>query len=140
MPTLPEAKPYTIPATPNPIPVYLLNSFLAEGKGLVRFAQGKAPLPLATPISARQAPCSVDPLRGFSSLRLGSTTILYTRNSILSYVKFSWRRGRDSNPRNLAVHLISNQTQSTTLPPLLTRTVEEAITAEAGKRKLPWWS
>ena len=33
MPTLPEAKPYTIPATPNPIPVYLLNSFLAEGKG-----------------------------------------------------------------------------------------------------------
>ena len=56
------------------------------------------------------------------------------------YVKLSWRRGRDSNPRNLAVHLISNQTQSTTLPPLLTRTVEEAITAEAGKRKLPWWS
>ncbi len=49
----------------------------------------------------------------------------------------SWRRGRDSNPRNLAVHLISNQTQSTTLPPLLTRTVEEAITAKAGKRKLP---
>jgi len=24
------------------------------------------------------------------------------------YVKVTWRRGRDSNPRNLAVHLISN--------------------------------
>jgi len=46
-----------------------LQSFLAEGKGLVRFAQGIAPLPSATPISARQTPCSVDPLRGFSSLR-----------------------------------------------------------------------
>jgi hypothetical protein len=38
-----------------------LLKILAEGKGLVRFAQGIAPLPLATPISARQTPCSVDP-------------------------------------------------------------------------------
>src|SRR5574343_1790006 len=29
-----------------------------------------------------------------------------------------WRRGRDSNPRYLAVRLISNQVHSTTLPPL----------------------
>ena len=49
----------------------------------------------------------------------------------------SWRRGRDSNPRNLAVHLISNQTQSTTLPPLLTRTIEEVRGSPAGKRKVP---
>ena len=47
--------------------------------------------------------------------------------------KVTWRRGRDSNPRNLAVHLISNQTQSTTLPPLLTRTVEEVPGWRAGK-------
>jgi hypothetical protein len=51
--------------------------------------------------------------------------------------KISWRRGRDSNPRNLAVHLISNQTQSTTLPPLLTRTIEEVRGSPAGKRKVP---
>jgi len=43
------------------------------------------------------------------------TSILHVNPYLLGfYVKFSWRRGRDSNPRNLAVHLISNQTQSTT--------------------------
>ena len=31
----------------------------------------------------------------------------------------AWRRGRDSNPRYLAAHLISSQAHSTTLPPLL---------------------
>ena len=36
-----------------------------------------------------------------------------------------WRRGWDSNPRNLAVRLISSQVQSTTLPPLLR--VSEAL-------------
>jgi hypothetical protein len=51
----------------------------------------------------------------------------------LGLMKVTWRRGRDSNPRNLAVHLISNQTQSTTLPPLLTRTVEEVPGWRAGK-------
>ena len=34
------------------------------------------------------------------------------------YLLASWRRGRDSNPRNLAVRLISSQVHSTTLPPL----------------------
>ncbi len=154
---------------------------------MVRSAQGFAPLPPATPISARRSPCSVDPLRGFSSLRqsghylpLSLTLLLPTlkfmpgggegigslrsglrpvacgnahlrkARALLrrpppgvlipslwpthhlwptghpinwsTFLKVSWRRGRDSNPRNLAVHLISNQTQSTTLPPLLTRT------------------
>ncbi|MDB6113632.1 MAG: hypothetical protein JWQ62_577 [Lacunisphaera sp.] len=32
--------------------------------------------------------------------------------------KKKWRRGRDSNPRDLAAHLISSQARSTTLPPL----------------------
>jgi hypothetical protein len=32
---------------------------------------------------------------GFSSLRLDCPPILHTRDSILSYVKVSWRRGRD---------------------------------------------
>ena len=48
----------------------------------------------------------------------------------------TWRRGRDSNPRYLAVHLISNQTQSTTLPPLHSRTLEEGVRCRAGKRKV----
>ena len=34
------------------------------------------------------------------------------------YFLASWRRGRDSNPRNLTVRLISSQVHSTTLPPL----------------------
>ena len=33
--------------------------------------------------------------------------------------KAGWRRGWDSNPRYLAVRLISSQVHSTTLPPLL---------------------
>ena len=52
---------------------------------------------------------------------------------IMGLAESFWRRGRDSNPRNLAVHLISNQTQSTTLPPLLSRTVEEVPGWRAGK-------
>ena len=50
MPTLPEAKPYTIPATPNPIPVYLLNSFLAEGKGLAALRLGLTPQSYGLPV------------------------------------------------------------------------------------------
>ena len=40
--------------------------------------------------------------------------------------KSNWRRGRDSNPRYLAVHCISNAARSTTLPPLLCYQLEGA--------------
>ena len=36
-----------------------------------------------------------------------------------------WRRGRDSNPRYLAVHSISNAAQSATLSPLHCATCKE---------------
>ena len=39
-------------------------------------------------------------------------------NRMLLILLTVWRRGRDSNPRNLTVRLISSQVHSTTLPPL----------------------
>ena len=84
-----------------------------RGRDWLAMLGADAPLPSATPISQGRALLR-RPLRGFSSLRSAGPPILHTRDSILSYVKVTWRRGRDSNPRNLAVHLISNQTQSTT--------------------------
>ena len=109
-----------------------LNISWRRGRDWLRFAPGLRPNPADRLFAHAGSPNPV-----FSSLRPARSPILHTRDSILSYVKVSWRRGRDSNPRNLAVHLISNQTQSTTLPPLLTRTIEEVRGSPAGKRKVP---
>jgi hypothetical protein len=68
LPALPSPGP-----SPSPGPGPSLKLILAEGKGLARSAQDSAPPPSAAPISARLTPCSVDPLRGFSSLRLAAS-------------------------------------------------------------------
>ena len=65
--------------------------------------------------------------RGQASLRRTSVLIPQARLALSLALSLalerselsSWRRGRDSNPRYLAVHCISNAARSTTLPPLL---------------------
>jgi len=82
--------------------------FPGGGEGIGSLRSGLRPVTCGSPVR----PCGLtEP--GFSSLPM-STGQLANRSADESE---SWRRGRDSNPRNLAVHLISNQTQSTTLPP-----------------------
>ncbi len=63
---------------------------------------------------------------GFSSLPVGlnGPIRLTVKASLLT--SSNWRRGRDSNPRYLAVHCISNAARSTTLPPLLCYQLEGA--------------
>ena len=67
---------------------------------------------------------SVDP--GFSSLRPADTVRKVLLGQVSLSAKSNWRRGRDSNPRYLAVHCISNAARSTTLPPLLCYQLEGA--------------
>ena len=80
---------------------------MAEREGLIRFAQGCAPKPAALPISQ---PCT----RFAPAGRFAATPLTCGK----------WRRGWDSNPRDLAAHLISSQARSTTLPPLRMRAAE----------------
>ena len=46
-----------------------------------------------------------------------------------------WRRGRDSNPRYLAVHPISSRAHSTTLPPLLSDSMQTFHLFVVGKQR-----
>jgi len=50
VPTLPETKPYTIPATPNPIAIVPLKLNLAEGKGLAALRLGLTPQSYGLPV------------------------------------------------------------------------------------------
>jgi len=92
-----------------------LQIILAEGKGLVRFAQGCRPvacgnahLRKASALLRRPPPGVLIPSVHYANA--GPDLSVEAELDL----KVTWRRGRDSNPRNLAVHLISNQTQSTT--------------------------
>ena len=70
-----------------------------RGEGLIRFAQGLTPALLCRPY-----PC----------LECCAFILVSPKIHLLR----KWRRGRDSNPRNLAVHALSKRAHSTTLPPL----------------------
>ena len=61
---------------------------------MVRYAQGSAPLPAARP-SHKAVALFVDPLRGFSSLRLAVSTPCHRYSCPRVTAKVSWRRGRD---------------------------------------------
>ena len=80
--------------------------------------------PFGRPIYARTslAPSNPGVLIPQARLALSQALSLALESSELS----SWRRGRDSNPRYLAVHCISNAARSTTLPPLLCYQLEGA--------------
>ncbi len=54
------------------------------------------------------------------SIKLYDDKLLFKINDLRQNL---WRRGWDSNPRYLAVRLISNQVHSATLPPLLSEGV-----------------
>ena len=87
----------------------------------MRFASGLRP-------DASGIVCSACGLTepGFSSLRWAQTGLSGSPLRQVCRLIPSWRRGRDSNPRYLAVHCISNAARSTTLPPLLCYQLEGA--------------
>ena len=106
---------------PEKVMTFSLSSRWRRGRDWLRCAAGLRPNPSGLPVrpAAFTEPWVLIPP---ARLALSQALAQALERSEMS----SWRRGRDSNPRYLAVHCISNAARSTTLPPLLCYQLEGA--------------
>ena len=107
---------------PNPKKACLSGSNLAGGEGGIGSAALRGFAPILTDCLFGLRPHRTGVLIPQTRLAPTQAVSLALERSELS----NWRRGRDSNPRYLAVHCISNAARSTTLPPLLCYQLEGA--------------